>query len=415
MFEGCFGYRRSEFRVEDAPARLIAERFGTPAYIYSESYLAGRIRALTHAFAPLSPRICYSIKANSNLAILKIMKRAGLCADIVSLGEMERALTAGFQPSDLVFAGVGKAPEEIEAGVARGIFCFNVENEAELGVIERYGRKFGRDVACNLRLNLDIDIDTHHYIKTSRHETKFGIDLAAARKILAGRRKYRRAKIRGFDFHLGSQIKEQSAYVKAVEMIAAFSRETGFAPEMFDLGGGFGIRYAPSDKVADIAVFGAKIGAALTKLPSVTTVILEPGRFLVGNAAVLLTRVLYVKERTGKRFVIVDAAMNDLIRPSLYGSSHAILPVRKTAGRAVVADVVGPICESGDYLGKDVRFASMPKPGDLLVVASAGAYGFSMASNYNSRRRPCEVLVNGNRLRLIRKREEFEDLWRGEL
>ncbi len=413
IFNGHFGYRGNDFFAEDIPVRDIAARFGTPCYVYSRGYIQAQITALKKAFASVSPKICYSVKANSNLVILGLMSGQGLGADAVSEGEVRRALLAGFDPSDVVFAGVGKKPSEIEYGIRRGIFCFNVENTGELDIIEAIGRRLKKRVNCALRINPDIDVDTHHYVKTARKETKFGIELDLAGRLISRRKNLRWAQLNGLHFHLGSQLKEPSAYLAALNKTAGFCRDLGFAPEILDIGGGFGIAYSPSDKVSDIGVFGQAICAEIKKW-GVRTVVLEPGRFLIGNTAVLLARVLYYKDREAKKFVITDAGMNDLIRPAFYGSYHHILPAARGRGRKIVADVVGPICESGDYIGKDREFPVAPKPDDLIVAGSAGAYAFSMASNYNSRPRPCEVLVSARKVRVIRARESYEDLWRNE-
>ncbi|HNS31677.1 MAG TPA: diaminopimelate decarboxylase [bacterium] len=416
IFEGFFSYRKGQFHVEEADVRDLAREYKTPSYIYSRNFLVSQIEKMKESFAAMDTLICYSVKANSNLSILKIMKKFGYGADVVSEGELRRALLAGFKPDSIVFAGVGKKEEEIEYGIRQKINCFNIENEDELSMIEKLGKKLKSKVVCNLRLNLDIDVDTHHYVKTSRKETKFGIDLVKAEEILRRRGNYKYALIKGFHLHLGSQLKDVSPYIKALEKVSEFSKRTGFYPEIIDLGGGFGIAYSTKDKVMDICEFGGRITSAIKSM-GVKKLILEPGRFIVGNTAVLLTKVLYVKRRGEKNFIIVDAAMNDLIRPAFYGSHHAILPVA-VKGRAddtIKADVVGPICETGDYLGKDIDVPAGIKKDDFLVIASAGAYAFSMSSNYNSRLRPCEILVDGGKISVIRKRENYSDLWKSEL
>ncbi|MCD6408677.1 diaminopimelate decarboxylase [bacterium] len=412
IFGKFFGYKRNRFYVEDVPVRDIVEKWKTPCYIYSKNYLIYQIKKFKNSFSRINSLICYSVKANSNINILKIMKENGLGADVVSEGELRRTLLAGFSPSKIVFAGVGKSEEEIEFGIKNDIFCFNVENEEEINLIENLGRKYKKEILCNLRLNLDIDIDTHHYVKTSRKETKFGLDLQTASKII--KRKYKYAKIKGFHLHLGSQIKEISPYIKAIEKVREFSKNINFFPEIIDIGGGFGIPYSVKDKSLDIEKFGERICREVEKL-KVKLLILEPGRFIVGNTAIVVSKVLYVKRRKEKNFVIIDAGMNDLIRPAFYGSYHLILPEKKSKGKEMKADIVGPICESGDFLGKDVKVPVDIKRGDLIIIGNAGAYCFSMSSNYNSRRRPCEILVDGKKEIEIRKREEFEDLWKGEI
>jgi len=412
IFEDFFTYRKGAFYVEDTGVKDIASRYKTPSYVYSMNYLLSQVKKFKAAFAGADSLICYSVKANSNLKLLEMMKKEGYGADVVSEGELRGALIAGFPPEKIVFAGVGKKEEEIELGIKKKIYCFNIENEEELAYAEKYGKKYKREVICNLRLNLDIDVDTHHYVKTSKKETKFGLDLEKAEYLLKNRGKHKYAGIKGFHLHLGSQLKEVSPYMKALEAVEDFSKKTGFRPEIIDIGGGFGIAYSPGDRVAGISDFGGKITGAVREM-GIKKLILEPGRFITGNTAVLLTEVLYVKKRGGKTFVIVDAAMNDLIRPALYGSRHIILPVSKkpAAGGMVKADIVGPICETGDYLGKDVDVPSGIKKGDLLVIGSAGAYSFSMSSNYNSRLKPCELLVDGKKISVIRKRESYRCLW----
>lgn len=412
IFGKFFTYKRNRFYVESIPVKDITARWKTPCYVYSKNYLLYQIKSFKESFSIINSLICYSVKANSNINILKIMKENGFGADVVSEGELRRALIAGFPSSKIVFAGVGKSEEEIEFAVKKGIFCFNVENEEEIDIIENSGKKYKKEVLCNLRLNLNIDIETHHYIKTSKKETKFGLDLETASKII--RRKYKYVKIKGFHLHLGSQIKEIYPYLKAIKKVKEFSKNIGFSPEIIDIGGGFGISYSVKDKPVDIKKFGERICKEVKKLGA-KLLIIEPGRFIVGNTGILVSRVLYVKKRKGKNFVIIDAGMNDLIRPAFYGSYHLILPEKKNKGKEIKVDIVGPICESGDFLGKDIRVPSNIKRGDLVIIGSAGAYCFSMSSNYNSRRRPCEILVDGKKEIEIRKREKFEDLWKGEI
>lgn len=379
--------------------------------MYSYNFLINQINKIKSAFSALPVKICFSIKSNSNLTILKIMKKNGLGADVVSEGELRKAFIAGFSPSDIVFAGVGKKEEEIAFAIRKNIFCFNVENPDEIEIIEKFGQKFKRKVNINLRLNLDIDVDTHHYIKTSKSENKFGIDFDEAEKIL--KKKFRFVEIKGIHFHLGSQIKEVDPYIKAIEKVKKFCEKNGFYPEILDIGGGFGIEYSIEDKIQPIEEFGKKITEQLKNF-GLKTVILEPGRFIVGNSGVLITKILYVKQKKTKNFIIVDAGMNDLIRPSLYGSFHLIYPLSLKPGRKIKFDVVGPICETGDYLGKDREFSENIKRGDFLVVMSAGAYGFSMSSNYNTRLRIPEVIVKGKKIKIIRKRETYSYLFEPE-
>ncbi|MCM8770189.1 MAG: diaminopimelate decarboxylase [Candidatus Omnitrophica bacterium] len=410
--DGALRDENGHLCLEGVPLEKVAKDYGTPCYLYSHQVLTNRINSLQAAFAPLSPLICYSVKANSNLTILKLMKHYGLGLDVVSEGELRRAIKVGFPSMKIVFAGVGKTTQEIDLAVKHQIFCLTVENEEELAQVEERAIKNRSCLRCLLRLNLDIDIDTHHYVKTAKKESKFGLDLTTAARLLTRRKKWLGARIVGIHFHLGSQIKETIGYELALKKAKAFCQENNFTPEILDIGGGFGIHYAPQDQVCPITTFASVIKEALARWAKVKLV-LEPGRYLVGNSGFLLTEVLYIKQRPdGKTFVIVDAAMNDLVRPSFYNSYHHILPVRKTLGGTFVADVVGPICETGDYLARERRLPGSLKRGDLLVIAGAGAYGFSMASNYNSRRRPCEILVQDKNTSLIRKRESFSDLWR---
>jgi len=409
--DGTLSYRENRLFLEESSWEEIGERYGTPCYVYSQQAIVSRIKALQFAFKSFSPLLCYSIKANSNLSILRLMKRWGLGLDVVSEGELRRAKKAGFSGSKIVFAGAGKTPAEIKLAVRHKIFCFNVENEEELDYIEKYAAGEKWAVNCALRLNLDVDVKTHHYVKTAKKNTKFGLDLETAASVVARREKWRWAKITGIHFHLGSQIKEPSGYSQALAKVKDFCERSKFFPKILDIGGGFGIVYNPAERISPLSAFSEVICSSLKQWPSVF-LILEPGRFLVGSGGFLLTRVLYVKKRGGKTFVIVDAAMNDLIRPSFYGSYHHIIPVRKKGSGQMMVDVVGPVCETGDYLAKERSIPGLLEPGDLVVVAGCGAYGFSMASNYNSRRRPCEVLVAGAKKYLIRKRESFQDLWR---
>ncbi|MCM8829475.1 MAG: diaminopimelate decarboxylase [Candidatus Omnitrophica bacterium] len=415
IFNGFFRYKNGNFYAEEKRVEDIAKKYGTPCYLYSYHSLLSRIKKFKEAFKGVNTLICYSVKANSNISILKIIKEQELGVDVVSGGELQRALLVNFPPDKIVFAGVGKKDEEIELGVKKNIYCFNIENEDEIEIIERYARKYRRKVICNLRLNLDIDVDTHHYVKTSKKETKFGLDIHSASSILKKHRNNKYVEIKGFHLHLGSQLKDIHPYTKALDTVKIFCKENNFSPEIIDLGGGFGIPYSSYDRVKDIEDFGVAIKEKIKEIGA-KLLILEPGRYIVGNTAILLCRVLYVKRRQDKNFVITDAGMNDLVRPAFYGSHHIIIPAKKSTGEKYIkADIVGPICETGDYLGKDIEVPAHIKRGDILIVGSAGAYCFSMASNYNSRPRPCEIMVNKNREFVIRKREDYKALWAGEL
>ncbi|MCM8806784.1 MAG: diaminopimelate decarboxylase [Candidatus Omnitrophica bacterium] len=412
FFYPYFSFKKKKFYVEEVEGEKIAIKFGTPVYVYSYNFLLNQIKKIKNAFSEIPAKICFSVKSNSNIHILKIMKENGLGADVVSEGEIRKAILAGFSPCDIVFAGVGKKESEIEFAIKKNIFCINVENEDELYIIEKLGKKYQKKVNVNIRLNLNIDVDTHHYIKTSKIENKFGIDIETAGNIL--KKKFNFVQIKGIHFHLGSQIKEVEPYIKGIETIKKFCQKNNFKPEILDIGGGFGIPYTYSDKIQDIEEFGKKIKESLKNF-NLKTVILEPGRFIVGNSGVLISKILYIKKRKTKNFIIVDAGMNDLIRPSLYNSYHLIYPINLKNGKTLKFDIVGPICETGDYLGKDRDFPENIKSGDYIVIMSAGAYGFSMSSNYNTRLRTPEVLVNGKNLKLIRKRESYSYLFDPEL
>ncbi|HXG62265.1 MAG TPA: diaminopimelate decarboxylase [Planctomycetota bacterium] len=426
-----FRYVRGELMAEEVPVRELAERHGTPLYVYSARTILEHYRKLRDAFAeapglPRPPLICYSVKANSNLSILKLMKDEGAGFDVVSGGELFRALKVGADPAKIVFAGVGKTDEEIALALEKGILLFNVESEEELANLEHLAGAAGRTAQAALRVNPDVDPQTHTYISTGKKETKFGVDLERAKKILEGARSLRHVRLSGLHVHIGSQITKVDPYVETLQRILAFlpeCRARGAAVEWLDIGGGFGIWY--KDKTARPA---REIAQAVVPILARTgcSIILEPGRFIVGNAGILLTRVVYVKESGDKKFVICDAGMNDLVRPTLYGAYHRIWPARtepsvsgeppdeeQWPGPAAVTDVVGPICESGDFFAKERRLPPLRR-GDLVAVFSAGAYGFAMASNYNSHPRPCEVLVSGRQDRVVTARETYEDLVRNE-
>ncbi len=426
-----FTYAGGELMAEEVPVREIAERHGTPLYVYSAHTIAGHYGRLRDAFAgavgiPAPPVICYSVKANSNLSILKLMHDMGAGFDVVSGGEIHRALKAGADPGKIVYAGVGKTDAEILLALEKGILLFNVESLEELENIDRLAGQAGRRAPVALRVNPDVDPQTHTYITTGKKETKFGVDLVRALEILSRGRQLRHVDLRGLHVHIGSQITKVEPYVETLSRIADFvpeCRRVGLGLEWIDIGGGFGIWY--KDKLARPA---REIAAAV--LPFLgrigCKVLLEPGRFIVGNAGILVTRVLYVKESGEKKFAICDAGMNDLIRPTLYGAYHRIWPVRTDPGHAgeapdeerwpgplVTTDVVGPICESGDFIAKERRLPPLRR-GDLVCVFSAGAYGYAMASTYNSQPRPCEVMVSGKEARVVTERETPEDLFRNE-
>ncbi len=390
-----------------------AAEHGTPLYVYSRAAIEAAYDAYARAFAAVPHRICYAVKANGNGAILKILAGLGAGADIVSGGELLAALRAGFPPERIVFAGVGKSEAELALGLEHAIGEWNAESEEEIARLAAAAAARGTRARVSLRVNPDIDARSHPYISTGLRENKFGVPIAEAPEILRRARARDGIEVTGVQSHIGSQIVDTAPLAGAARALAELSRrllDDGFALRTLDIGGGLGVSYdgsgAPSASHLAEAVLPAIAGLPLT-------LVLEPGRSLVAAAGALLTRVLYVKPGQGKRFVVVDAGMNDLLRPALYQAFHRIEPVR-THGRAPeLVDVVGPVCETSDFLARG-RELERVEPGDLLVVRDAGAYGFSMASNYNMRPRPAELLVEAGRARLVRRRETFEDLVRGE-
>jgi diaminopimelate decarboxylase len=412
----AFSYHGREFYCEDVPIAKIAHEIGTPCYIYSHHLLVEGYRGLDHAFAQLPHLICYAMKANANLAILRLFIDAGGGLDIVSGGELYRALQAGADPQRVVFAGVGKTPEEIEAALRADILLFNVESAQELEALQTVAARRGTQARVAVRVNPDVDPKTHPYISTGLRQSKFGIPIREALALYRSMRAWPNIAPVGVHAHIGSQITQVAPFheslSKLVPLVKELRRE-GFDIHYLDIGGGLGIRYKDEGPPAPLE-YAQTLQPLLGELEC--TVLLEPGRFLVGNAGVLVTKVLYVKTNEAKKFLIVDGGMNDLIRPSLYDAYHAIMPVTQPAHSqpAVTLDVVGPICESGDFLAKD-RALPPCQPDDLLAVLSAGAYGFAMASNYNARPRAAEVLVKGDQFAVIRARETYEDLIRGEI
>ncbi len=407
-----FEYRDGRLYAESIDVESLAARFGTPLYVYSRATLERHWHAFDRALGRRPHRICYAVKANSNLAVLDVLARLGSAFDIVSVGELERVLRVGAAPGDVVFSGVGKTAPEIERALAVGIGCFNVESAAELDRIEAIAQAMGCPAPVSLRVNPDVDPKTHPYIATGMQSSKFGIAIDAAPPL------YRRAadsahlRVVGIDCHIGSQLTELQPFVDTVERLLALRAtlaEAGIAIEHLDLGGGLGIPYR-DERPPEPSEWAAAIERALGDVDC--EIRLEPGRAIAGNAGILVTRVEYIKQAPKKRFAVVDAAMNDLIRPSLYDAWQAIVPVVARDAEALTCDVVGPVCESGDFLGHDRALAVAG--GDLLAVRSAGAYGFVMASNYNTRPRPAEVMVDADRAQLVRAREALEDLWSGE-
>lgn len=407
-----FKYKNNNFYCENLKVEDLAERFGTPLYVYSHKTLIDHYLKLKSAFAQINPLICYSVKANSNLAILKALVSHGAGLDIVSGGELFRALKVGCPAEKVVYASVGKTDKEIATAISKGILFFNAESLAELENINRISGKLKKITRVAIRINPDVEAKTHKYVTTGKLTNKFGIDLNSAYLILLMRGKFKNLNICGLHIHIGSQITESAPFVAALKKVSDFIQRLKLRDvelEYLNIGGGLGIVYnGESPQTAEI--YAGKIIPLLKKTG--LKIIMEPGRFIVGNAGILVTKVLYIKHTPKKKFIIVDAGMNDLIRPALYSAHHNVLAMRKNL-KTEKADVVGPICESGDFLAKD-RLIPKVKEGEYLAVLGSGAYGFSMSSNYNSRLRPAEVMVSGNKASVIRKREIFEDLIRNE-
>ncbi|MGZ3469793.1 MAG: diaminopimelate decarboxylase [Isosphaeraceae bacterium] len=417
-----FQYRDRQLYCEDVPVAELAARFGTPLYVYSQSAILETLKSLRSAFADVDPLVCYSVKANSNLGILKVMAEHGSGFDVVSGGELHRVKLAGGDPERTVFAGVGKTDDEIVAGLEAGVLMFNVESEGELEAITRVAAAMNRVAPIALRVNPDVDPRTHRYTSTGKKESKFGMDIERSLRVAEAALAMSSVRMIGMHMHIGSQITMTEPYAgavaKGVEVIGQL-RRMGHPIGWYNMGGGFGIAYKKSE-ARSIAEFAAAI------LPGVKAtgcrLAIEPGRVIAGNAGILVSRVLYTKQSGDKRFLIQDAAMNDLIRPALYESFHRIWPVVAAPGlpappddfEAAIPgtepwDVVGPVCESGDFLAKDRSLPQLDR-GDLIAIFSAGAYGMVMASNYNTRPRAAEVLVALRQSRLVRRRETYEDL-----
>ena len=408
-----FQYQEKDLYCEQVPLSLIAEKVGTPFYLYSHSTLSRHFTAYETAFSNIPHIIAYAVKANGNLAILKLFAEKGSGADIVSGGELHRALTSGVAPQKILFAGVGKTAEEIRLGLESDILMFNVESQQELQVINQVAGRLKRRARVALRINPDVDPKTHPYISTGLKENKFGIGIKDALKEYKIAASLPHIEVVGVHQHIGSQLTEVTPYVDALKRLINLVgelRHHQIQISYINIGGGLGITYGDEEPPNP-----SDLSEAIQPLLSgqSVTLIIEPGRSLVGNAGILVTRILYKKETEGKRFVILDAGMNDLIRPSLYDAYHKILPVKKQSRPPVVVDLVGPICESGDFLAKNREIEDC-QPGELLAVMSAGAYGFVMASNYNARPRPAEVMVKADEYSIIRDRENYKDLHRGE-
>jgi diaminopimelate decarboxylase len=408
-----FQYKNDELFCESVSVAKIAEEVGTPFYLYSYATLKRHFEAFDNAFEGMDRLVCFSAKANTNLAILHLFANIGSGLDIVSGGELFRGLKAGFLPDKIVYSGVGKKIDEIDYAINSGILMFNVESMEELELIDSRAKSLNTKASISLRVNPNVDPQTHPYISTGLKKNKFGIESDAALEAYKAAMRMKNIKIIGIDCHIGSQITQLSPFEDALtklKFLAATLRELGIVIKYLDMGGGLGITY--SDESPPHPNEYAK---ALIKNLKETylTLILEPGRVIVGNAGILVTQVLYRKSGQVKEFAIVDAAMNDLMRPTLYKAYHAIEPVKKLKKNTIKADVVGPICESGDFLALDRQIADVER-GDLLAVMSAGAYGFTMSSNYCSRPRVAEVMVSKDRFEVIRRRETYEDLNKGE-
>ena len=410
----AFHYSSDQLQCEAVSLASVAERFGTPTYVYSRAAILENYRRLAAGLSLIPSLICYSVKANSHLRILRLLREAGAGFDIVSGGELARALRAGADPARVVFSGVGKTAEEIDAGLAAGLLMFNVESAGELDMVESRARALVKRANISVRINPDVVAETHPYVSTGQIIHKFGVPKDEALEL------YRRAagsvhlKVCGVACHIGSQIREVEPFLKALDEILSIAQALkgeGVEPEFLDVGGGYGIRYADEQPLALDRLMD---GLAARLRGTSYRLIVEPGRALVGDAGVLLARVLYVKRNQQKNFIVVDAGMNDLMRPTLYGSYHEIVPVLKRPAETLTADVVGPLCETGDFLAQD-RSLSDVQPGDLLAILTVGAYGYVLASNYNTRPRPAEVLIDGERTELIRPRERLDDLMAGEV
>jgi diaminopimelate decarboxylase len=408
-----FKYRNGKLWCEGVPLARIARKVGTPVYVYSYATLVAHYRRLDKAFASVPHLICYSVKSNSNIAVCRAMFKEGAGCDVVSGGELRRALRAGAVPEKIVFAGVGKTVEEIAFALKEGVLFLSVESLPELDAIGKVAGRLRKNARVAMRINPDVAARTHRYVSTGKKESKFGMDsetaLAAYRKAM----RMRYVQPMAVQTHIGSQITEVGPYLKAVRRIKPLVhtlKKMGVPLRYFDIGGGMGIVYK-KETPATAARFATAVLPEIEELG--LDLVLEPGRFIAGNAGVLLTEVIYMKKGAAKDFVVVDAAMNDLIRPSLYDAYHEIVPLHKTGRRKIVADIVGPVCESGDFFARR-RAIPKPRQGEVLAVMGAGAYGFSMSSNYNSRRRAAEVLVQGDTFELVRTRESYDDLVRGE-
>ncbi len=411
----AFNYRDRSLYCEGVALADIATRAGTPCYVYSAGTVTENFRAYEASFGDIPHTVCYSVKANGNLALLRLLAAAGAGFDVVSGGELYRVRKAGGDPAKVVFSGVGKRAEEIDQALAEGIFAFNCESEPELALVDALAHRRGVKARVAVRVNPDVDADTHAHIATGRRGHKFGVDIGEAEAVYERARRHENLVVDGVSCHIGSQLLDPGPLMDAVDRVLDLIerlRAKGFTIRHADFGGGLGVAYRHEDVAPAIAEFISKLRTRVAGRG--LQVMIEPGRSIVGGAGVLLTRVLYRKKNGEKDFVVVDAAMNDLIRPVLYGAYHNIVPLRQRDGEKTSVDVVGPVCESGDFLARDREMPNV-LPGDVLAVCSAGAYGFAQASNYNARPRAAEVLVEGDQWRVVRQRETYEDLVRGEM
>ncbi|MBK8102889.1 MAG: diaminopimelate decarboxylase [Cellvibrionales bacterium] len=408
-----FTRHQGELRAEDVTLTEIAARYGTPTYVYSRAAITANYHAYTDALQGCDHRVCFAVKANSNLAVLNVLARLGAGFDIVSVGELERVLAAGGDPSGVVFSGVGKREDEIARALEVGIYCFNVESRAELQRIQTVAASMNKIAPVSLRVNPDVDANTHPYISTGLRENKFGIDMLEALDVYREAAQLSHIRIKGIDCHIGSQLLELTPFLDALDRVLGLIDQLAaekIVVEHLDIGGGLGVVYRPGEAAPTPSDYMKALRAQLGDRP--LKILVEPGRSIVANAGVLLTRVDLLKSTPSHHFAVVDAAMNDLIRPALYQAWQSIEPVREHEGRSHIYDVVGPVCETGDFLGKAREL--IIDAGDLLAVFGSGAYGFVMSSNYNSRPRAAEVMVDGEQVFTVRQRETLADLWRGE-
>ncbi|HTA66826.1 MAG TPA: diaminopimelate decarboxylase [Bryobacteraceae bacterium] len=407
-------YRDQTLYSEDVALADIARREGTPVYVYSRAKILEKFRAYEEAFGDVAHRVCYAVKANGNLAILKLLAEAGAGFDIVSGGELFRVLKAGADPEGVIFSGVGKTAQELDYALEHRIRSFNCESEPELALLNSLASRRGVQASVALRVNPDVDAVTHPYISTGLRKHKFGIDITEALAAYDGAKALGNLTLEGVSCHIGSQILDIAPMLEVFDKMLALVdclRREGVPIRSLDLGGGLGVPYKPGENAPDIRDY---VHAMCERVQGHgLEILIEPGRSIVAEAGVLLTRVLYRKANGDRQFVIVDAGMNDLIRPALYHSHHEIIPLRQNQAGTITADVVGPVCESGDFLARGREIANV-MPGDVLAVCTAGAYGFVAASNYNARPRAPEILVEGGKYRVIRRRESYEDLIRGE-